>query len=112
MSGAAKSLGEKLADALDVAAGNTAGGYWASITPLARTHYERVALAFCASLSHEPLTQSLIDLLEARITEQRALAETYPLGDPKCARHGGARDGLKEALEITLIALHGSPAHG
>lgn len=42
--------------------------------------------------------------LTSRIDEERAKAASYPLGDPMCSRHGGIRDGLKEALEIILDA--------
>lgn len=38
----------------------------------------------------------------SRIEEERKKAASYPLGDPMCSRHGGIRDGLKEALEIIL----------
>jgi hypothetical protein len=41
-----------------------------------------------------------IAALKKRISEEQALAESYPLGDPNCSRHGGVRDGLKEALAI------------
>lgn len=43
----------------------------------------------------EALRAALLERLEA---ERKAAAE-YPLGDLKAVRHGGIRDGLKEALE-------------
>jgi hypothetical protein len=41
--------------------------------------------------------------LDARIVAERALADSYPMGDTKCARHGGVRDGLKEARAILAL---------
>lgn len=109
--GTAKSLGEKLVDALDAAADNPPVT-WPMMTPLAQAHHEKVALAFVARLSHDTVTQAVIDCLSARIAEERFQAAAHPLGDARSSRHGGVRDGLKEALEIILIALHGSAAHG
>lgn len=71
-----------------------------------------INLAVAAARAQGPSTSGAdereeIARLTSRIDEERAKAASYPLGDPMCSRHGGIRDGLKEALEIILARAQG-----
>lgn len=82
-----KSLGEKLSDAFDMIDGCKTPSY-RTFAPATASHRERVALAFCASLSHEESAMEAIaelrDTVEGLTCDLRLAVET--------AYHRGATD--------------------
>lgn len=72
--GKAKSLGEKLA----IASANDAGlsATWSDCRDDVKAEFERIALAFAASLSHDETATAVIADLEARLRASEAECET------------------------------------
>ena len=88
----AKSLGEKLA----IASANDLSAAWDTCREDVKAEFERIALAFAASLTHDETANATITALRASLEEaegrERALEEaidemvkalTYPTGEPE-----------------------------
>jgi len=72
-----KSLGEKLFDAMLDVSGET--DLWAGIGAFEQSQTERIALAFCAALSHDETATATIEALTSE--RDSLLAALKPFGD-------------------------------